>query len=291
VRRPRAIETRLSGDRAGRNRTVRAYLWSRRQYGRLFRVATSVFMGVWLGILKRSHLEAVDDEYYVGTGERFDPIDYRNIAYNKSGLAGWEQAAIRQHFPSAGSLVVMGAGGGREVLALRRMSYRVDGWECQPSLVEAANRLLVAEGYEPTVSFVPRDTVARGPERYDGLIIGWGTYTLIEGSARRVTVLRDLRAKVEVGAPLLLSFYPRRPGDRRYVITAAVGNAIRRLYGRQRLEVGDYLDPNYVHLFHEKEIADELSAGGFEMLAFAAKPYGHAVARAVDARHGLADGG
>jgi hypothetical protein len=283
VRRGRVVKTGAnSTDRPSRNQTVRAYLWSRRQYGRFFRVVTAVFMGFWLGILKRSHLEAVDDEYYVGTRERFDPIDYRNVAYNQSGLAGWEQTAIREHFPALGSLVVMGAGGGREVLALRRMTYEVDGWECQPLLVDAANRLLLAEGFEPTVSYVPRDTVARDTKQYDGLIIGWGTYTLIEGRARRIAVLRDLRGKVAAGAPLLLSFYPRRSGDRRYVITAAVGNVIRRLLGRQRLETGDYLDPNYVHLFHEQEVADELSAGGFELQAFSARPYGHAVARAAE---------
>jgi hypothetical protein len=281
--RPRAItRTPDAGRAATRYRTVGVYLWSRRQVGRFFRVFMAVFTGFWLGALTRAQLEAVDDEYYVGTGERFDPIEYSNTAYNKSGLIAWEQKAIQTHFPIGGSLVVMGAGGGREVFALRRMSFEVDGWECQPQLVEAANRLLVSEGFEPTVTYVPRDAVPTDTKRYGGLIIGWGTYTLIEGRRRRIAVLRALRSKVDAGAPLLISFYARRAGDRRYLITAAVGNAIRRLIGGRRLEVGDYLDPNFVHLFHEQEIADELAAGGFVMEAFAARPYGHAVARAAN---------
>jgi hypothetical protein len=280
--RPRSITKTPAEDRpATRYRTVGIYLWSRRQVGRFFRIFMAVFTGFWLGALTRAQLEDVDDEYYVGTGARFDPVDYSNTAYNQSGLVAWEQNAIRTHFPGRGSLAVMGAGGGREVLALRRMSFDVDGWECQPRFVETANRLLVSEGFEPTVTYVPRDTVPTDANRYDGLIIGWGTYTLIEGRRRRIAVLRALREKVEPGSPLLVSFYPRRAGDRRYPIAATVGNTVRRVRGGDRVEIGDYLDPNYVHLFHEQEIAAELAEGGFVLQAFTSRPYGHAVARAA----------
>ena len=39
-------------------------------------------------------------------------------------------------------LLVAGAGGGREVLALYKSGYEVDGFECHPELVALANTML-----------------------------------------------------------------------------------------------------------------------------------------------------
>jgi hypothetical protein len=176
---------------------------------------------------------------------------------------------------------VMAAGGGREVLALRHLSCRVDAWECQPDFVAAANELLVAEGFEPSVIYAPRNTVPAGADVYDGLVIGWAAYTLIRGRDGRVALLRELRTRVEAGSPMLLSFFTRRPADLQFRIAAGVGNLGAADLGRERLELGDLLEPKFVHRFVEDEIAAELSAGGFELKSFVAAPYGHAVAVAA----------
>ena len=54
-------------------------------------------------------------------------------------------------------------------------------------------------------------------------------------------------------------------------------NASRRPSGDQ---VGDSLEPNFVHRFTRDEIASELAEGGFELKSFGVTPYGHALARA-----------
>ena len=141
----------------------------------------------------------------------------------------------------------------------------------------AANELLLAEGFEPSVNYAPRNTVPAGSEVYDGLVIGWGAYMLVPGRDRRVTLLRELRSRVDTGAPILLSFFARRRRDVQLRIAADVGSFVRRILGRERVEVGDSLEPNFVHWFLEDEIASELAAGGFTMEFFAAAPYGHAV--------------
>jgi hypothetical protein len=147
--------------------------------------------------------------------------------------------------------------------------------------VDAANELLVAQGYGPSVTYAPRNAVPMSTDVYDGLIIGWGAYTLIRGRDRRVALLRALRTKVETGAPMLLSFFTRRPSDVEFRIATAVANLLRRSLGRERLEPGDHLEPNFVHRFVESELAAELAAGGFELEFFATAPYGHAVALAA----------
>ncbi|MDO5499588.1 MAG: hypothetical protein Q4F67_07910 [Propionibacteriaceae bacterium] len=224
-------------------------------------------------------MDAVDDAYYVGAGlKRSSPIDYANTKYNKRGLFAWEQQMMDDHFTPGSALALLAAGGGREVLALRQQSFDVQAWECQPELVEAANSLLVAEGFEPTVSFAPRNTVPAGPAQFDGFIIGWGAYTLIPGRDRRVALLQAARTRVTAGSPLLVSFFNRRPGNVYDRIVAGFGNLWRRLLRRERLEVGESLEPNLVRAFVEEEIRSELAAGGFRMTYFSTTPYGHAVA-------------
>jgi hypothetical protein len=261
------------------SRLVNIYLAAHVQQARLTKLMESVFAGFWLGVLTPSDLEAVDDAYYVGIGRKAtSPIDYANPDYNKRGLFTWERAAIESHFAPKASIALLAAGGGREVLALRQLSFSVDAWECQPEFIDAANTLLVAEGYEPSVSYAARNRAPAGSDSYDALIIGWGTYTLIRGCEQRIALLRDLRGMVDNGSPLFLSFFARRPRDRQLRVTVSVGNLVRQVLGRDVLEMGDSLDPNFVHWFDEDEIRSELAAGGFELTYFRWAPYGHAVA-------------
>jgi hypothetical protein len=264
------------------SRLARTYLTTRARQDRLLHLVQSVSIGVWLGVLSPADLDAVDDAYYVGSDRTAkSPVDYANADWNRRGLAPWERAAIEAHFPPGASIALLGAGGGREVLALRRLSYAVDAWECQPGFVEAANALLVAEGHEPTVHHAPRNTVPAVSKSYDAVIIGWGSYTLIRGRERRVELLRGFRSLVGDGSPLFLSFFARNPRNRQLLATARVGNAVARVLGREAVEVGDSLDPNFVHWFSQDELESELHDGGFELTYFRPTPYGHAVGRAT----------
>jgi hypothetical protein len=80
---------------------------------------------------------------------------------------------------------------------------------------------------------------------------------------------------------VLVSFFPRKPTQRRFRVIAAIANVGRLLTLRERVEVGDFLEPNFVHYFTESELRSELEEAGFEMEAFEARPYGHALARAA----------
>jgi hypothetical protein len=173
---------------------------------------------------------------------------------------------------------VTSVGGGREVLALQELGYVVDGFECNPGLAEFAKALCEKEGRAAGIILAERDQCPATGSVYDGAVVGWGAYTLIQGRRKRVEFLKQLRAQVEEGAPLLVSFMAR-VCDSKYLRTvAAVGNLFRALAGRERLELGDDLNPIYVHHFNEEEIAAELARAGFTLKSYAAGPYGHAVA-------------
>jgi hypothetical protein len=173
--------------------------------------------------------------------------------------------------------LIVGVGGGREALALRKLCYQVDGFECHPELLEYANGLLEREGLTPDIKRAPRDLCPAGGRIYDGLIVGWGAYMLIRGRQRRIEFLRQLRSQTEVGSPVLLSFFTRSYDGLYFRLIMAIGNTIRWLLRRDYLEMGDDLSPNYVHHFTRREIAAELRESGFEIKFYSDKQYGHAV--------------
>lgn len=231
--------------------------------------------GLWLGVLTRDALLDIDNAFYSSTPQ------YRGDEYNQRGLWRWEQRVISRYFPTCRRVLVVGAGGGREVLALARRGYEVHGVECNPDLVHAANLLLEREALPPRVLYAPPDTCGEHSAIYDGLIIGWGAYMLIQGRARRVALLQSMRAQVHPGAPVLVSFFFRSPAARRFRVTTAIGNTLRWLLGREGLELGDALEPEYVHYFTKDQITAELQEGGFALECYSEDQYGHVVGTAT----------
>jgi len=251
---------------------TRLYFRSRKGLQQLVAFLEAVFEGIWLGVLDRKALQRIDEHCYDGWSK------YHDEAYNRQGLFAWEEEAVKTYFADCRRLLVAAAGGGREVLSLGKAGYDVDAFECHADLAEIANRLLREEGLSCEVEVVPRDECIGGTRSYDGLIAGWGAYMLIQGRDRRVAFLCSLHRRVPPRAPLLLSFYHRQPGPRRFKVIASVGNLLRWILRRRRLELGDALAPNYVHYFTKEEIAFELRQAGFALVFYNAEEYGHAVA-------------
>ena len=266
---------------AGReDAAVRVFFATRRVLFWFIAVLNTVFAGIWLGILNRKQVLAV--------GERHDGSVrmYRRDEYNLSGLMDWERWAVEKEFAGCRRVLLGAAGGGRETLALRRLGIGVDAFESDPRLVETANEFLKRQGLEPDVRPAPWDHCPEPIGEYDGAILGWGAYSHIRGRRARVALLREFRERVPDGAPLLLSFFTTAKDTRYFRVTTRIGNALGRLLGHERVEIGDSLMPNYCHYFTEARIREEMAASGFELSQFRHSPYGHGIGRAVPATAG-----
>jgi ABC-type multidrug transport system ATPase subunit len=265
------------------DRMVQAYRSASAHWRQATTLATACFDGLWLGLMDRSKLAHLDEDFYangtdVHDGTRFS---YTDEVHNLAGLQPWELAAIRRHFPPSGRVVVTGAGGGREVAALRELGYDAIGYEPNPALVRAGAELLRRHGHGDVLLACDRDAFPSDPGPCDALVVGWGSYMLIPGRARRVEFLRAARRTLSDGAPLLCSFFLRAPGVRYFTVVAGTASAVRRLRNSDPAEVGDTVGHNYQHYFTRAEIEQELADAGFELIHFAPTPYAHAVARAT----------
>lgn len=240
---------------------VRAYFASTRWLQRTSNLAKAVLDGIWLGLLDEEALREVDEAYYARMRQYADP------AFNRRGLWSWEARAIDAYFRGRRRVIVTACGGGRELLALAARGHEVVGYECNARLVDAARALLPG---------VPIDTVApsewpHAAPKADGIVVGWSSYMLMRGRARRVAFLRGARSVLEPGAPLLLSFISR-PADASYFTVASrVGGAVERAVRRRSraVELGDTFLPNFMHQFDDAELAGELREAGFAIAALA----------------------
>lgn len=261
---------------------VRRYLSTRRERDRIARGIGAAFDGLWLGLLDGEQLHALDERFY---DERIEHVDgdaqrYDDDAYNARGLFDWEEAAVRGHFPAGARVVVTGAGGGREVLALLEQGFDAVGYEPNERFATAGADFLSRRGHRDRLRPSARDVFPGEIESCDCVVVGWGSYMLIAGRQRRIAFLRAARQRLREGDPLLLSFFAHSARPRYFTVVAGVANAVRSVRRREAVELGDAIAGNFLHCFTRAEIEDELAAGGFELVDFRFSPYGHAVGRA-----------
>jgi len=222
----------------------------------------AVQTGFWLGVMGEKSLDYSDDLTYNST--KF----YREDKYNLSGLYEWEKPMIQKHFIKAKNIMVIAAGGGREVVALAKMGYEVDGYECNTNLVDYATGLLTKNGIKSTIKYLPRNRVPDEIKKYDGIIIGWGAYSFMTGSKTRLAFLSDLYPFLNKGASLMISFLYTKKRTRSDKIISKVSNFFRFFTGREKTESGDRLIPDYMHYFTEEEIKAELTRCNYKIKDF-----------------------
>lgn len=224
--------------------------------------AEVLWSAFWLGVLPRSAMAAIDEALFALRSH------YASAAHNRMGLSGWERDAVDGWFAPRSRVMVLGVGGGREVIALRKLGFDAFGWESHPALLAVARALAEEDGYPDVVRPVARDALPDGAQRYDAIIFGWGMYMLVQGRARRIALLRAARGRLAGNGPVLLSFFARGEDDQRARRIHQVASVVRRLLRRPRPEPGDDMLPNAVHRFTRDEIDSELREAGFELLHY-----------------------
>lgn len=243
-----------------------------------------IWKSIWLGLLDADDLNAITWTYYMSKSG-FETEDF-NI---DQGFWPWEADAVRKHFIDSKHVLVAGAGGGREVIALVRLGYKVTAFDFSPNLTLACRSNLEKASCSAIVLDAPPDGLPAELGIYDALLIGRGFYHHIPTRKRRVTFLSACRAKLEIGAPVLLSdFFTRKDDSRFYLYTQAIANSFRRLRcGSESVELGDSLSNCMMHAFTFDEIGQELSEAGIATEICAVSPFseasylGHALGRAI----------
>jgi 2-polyprenyl-3-methyl-5-hydroxy-6-metoxy-1,4-benzoquinol methylase len=220
----------------------------------------------------KKSLEYSDELYYNKTKNYFDE------KYNMSGLFEWEKPVIERHFKERKNILLIAAGGGREVIALSKMGLNVDGHECNRKLIEKANDLLEKSGLGNRIKYLAKNSVPTDSKEYDGIIIGWGAYSHILGRKERIAFLEKLYSICGAETLIMISFLWTSKRTWKDKLIVNVSNFFRRISFREKTELGDRLVPDYIHYFTEEEVKGELIQVGYRISDYYANEYGCIVA-------------
>jgi len=231
-----------------------------------------LIQGLTLGLLSNQQLDRLTEQRY-----QKEYASYAKSSHVASGLFLWESAAIERYFPSGGRVLVAAAGAGREMVALAKAGFTVDGFDSCGPLVQAGQLELAKHGIAARLEYAPPSSVAALNGQYDAILVGWSGYMYIPGRNRRISFLQQLCRLAKPGAPVMVSFLDGTPGRRR-VWTARIGTAVRRIRGAEPVEEGDWITSGFQHHFLADQIRSEMNEARIELVYYSAGPcYGHAV--------------
>lgn len=266
----------LSTNHAG----IRCLLISQRAVRSLVAQVEALHSALFMGVLRDEDLQHYDTYPF----DASQPFDMRAAALG--GLELWERETADRYFRQARSLLVVAAGGGREVIGLKELGFRVEGIDFCDELVSRTNDALKSLGAGAQLTAAPRFELPYEPGRFDGAVIARKFYSMIHDRPRRIEFLRNIRRLVPPGAPVLLSYFTRCRNTIAFRMQAALANLLRRLTGRRpNIEIGDHLDPDSPLLHHHftpAEIREEFEAAGFVLARQHETWFGYAVGTATN---------
>ena len=212
-----------------------------------------------------------DIAYASGRSYRPDSTSFR------TSLFPWEEEVIRDFFPNPPAhILVGGAGGGREGIALIELGYSVTAFEPSAELADTlAARAREVEGltvYRARYEDLPQLEETSGPgivgldalPQIDAVIAGWGSFSHLRTAERRVAVLESLARATE--GPIVVSFVGVY--DERQAPASLLGRLRRALPRRRGRNPGDVFSVfiGFYHRASEQETDDLAAAAGLEIV-------------------------
>ncbi len=184
-------------------------------------------------------------------------------------LESWEQDAIHRHGIAIGRILVLGAGVGREAIALAQRGLTVVGLEVNPTALQVATR--TAHTLQVSACFVQADFLHLPftPRQFEYAIMSGIMYSSIPGRDRRQAWLAGLADHLVPGGVVLLNFLiDRSPLSRTKRLSDAMNRVLVMLPGANRShQPGDgCAQGHFLHAFQdETEIREELEQAGVHL--------------------------
>ena len=200
-----------------------------------------------------------------------------------SGLMHWEQALCDRFLKLEDRILVVGCGTGRDLIALLKLGYRAEGLDVARGAVAVARRMLEREGLAAELYTGAIEAVAL-PGSFDAFIFSWFCYGYIPQADTRIGVLRKVKAHLNPGGRILISYIPAERPPR--VLPIRLTRLVARLTRSDwHPELGDVIgaaDGNrrvihYEHQFWQGELENEARAAGLTVVFHEPREEGTAV--------------
>src|SRR3989442_3064642 len=165
----------------------------------------------------------------------------RNDAAILAGLMPWEKAWYERVLKPADHILLVGCGTGRDLIALLKLGYRVDGLDISARAIELARRMLEPRRLSAELHIGSIEDVMP-PGSFDAVIFSWFCYGYIPQRQARIAVLRNVTPHLRPAGRVLISYVPaeRPPRALPIALTRIVARLTRTDW---RPELRDVLGP------------------------------------------------
>ncbi len=207
---------------------------------------------------------------------RFYDDSYQNVEEQARGeaftwaLEDWEERVVAGHFKRERAVLVLGAGVGRESIALTRLGFRVIGLDIHHGALRLARQRAHSERLIPRFAQADFFTLPIRTRQMDYIVLSGVMYSSIPGRAQRQTYLRSLRELLRPDGKIVLNFLLARESESRTsrLVERASTWLLRFPGTNQAYQRGDICQHgHFMHVFQERyELETELSQAGLTLL-------------------------
>jgi SAM-dependent methyltransferase len=228
-------------------------------------------IGRWFGSVTRAcnHLAAGTlrvDELRRGTERTWENFAASDAAI-AAGLMDWEEELFARFVSANSSVLLVGSGPGRDLVALVQRGFQVVAVEPARRANQTAARHLAARGLTARIieGFF-EDVAVDGP--FDAVVFSYCCYSFIPDSQRRVAALQKAAGLLADAGCIIVSYLTERPSHpllmRLARASAAASGSDWRPQAGDILHVIDSASPlfHYEHAFAPREIEAEAARAG-----------------------------
>lgn len=220
----------------------------------------------WLSVLSKNQHERIIQKRYKGAKH------YQLDENTRKGLSPWESKLAVDYVDSSSKIVMIGAGGGREVLALAKLGHDVEAYEADEGMVRYAQRFFEKENMP--VKYATLE-INRIPEcRCDVFWFGWGVYTHIIGQTNRIALLKDAKERLNHHGKIVISYWAEKRLPERIDCIDRISKRI----NKRQVEKGEAFRALFWGKYYTKEqIFEEAQKAGLQVDYISEEGYGHAI--------------
>lgn len=194
----------------------------------------------------------------------------------------WEDEFFRNHIRPGDSILVAGAGTGRDVIPLLEAGHEVVALDITPQALEVLAERARKGGFRVVTMKVSIAEASLPPRAYDVILFSWFCFGYLRGAEDRGRALAGSEAALRPGGRILISYPTRRDTDPSSAPPSGLARRAARLLGGVEPERGDQFvvsgtarEPAvfFSHAFTPEEVEADADRAGLAVV-FHAQPTG-----------------
>jgi 2-polyprenyl-3-methyl-5-hydroxy-6-metoxy-1,4-benzoquinol methylase len=219
----------------------------------------NAFLYFATGLLRAENLDAAARGEWIDYSISNEDVD--------AGLSRDERQFYTRHLRPGDRVLIVGCGAGRDLLALHRLGYHVDGLDHSDTVIDLARKHLARHGLTASVRAGAIQSAALDGQ-YDVVIFSDGCYSLIRSASARTSALTRIGKHLAPRGRVLISYHG---------VTQQSAAGLWMLRTTARAAGADWSPENgdvfwrhrpgsvlrYRHHFTQEALAGEIDAAGF----------------------------